>query len=142
MDRSYWEQRKEQQTTRDIQPIAGTTTATTTPPSTTTTRPVAAPTNVQAVSGGASGNPLAESVRNSIGMFVKRLREVSSSGASVATDPVVLSLYQNLTAMQPQLLKQIDELQQQKGEGGTNEQTVMYVCIVGVSSFCCCSKAD
>ena len=55
-------------------------------------------------------------------MFVKRLHEVNANGASIATDPVVLSLYQNLTAMQPQLLKQIDDIQQQKGscrcEGG------------------------
>ncbi len=62
-----------------------------------------------------SGSPLAESVRNTIFMFVKRLHEVHSSGAGIATDAVVLSLYQNLTAMQPQLLKQIDEIQQQKG---------------------------
>lgn len=58
---------------------------------------------------------MAESIRNSIAMFVKRLHEVNSSGTSIATDPVVLSLYQNLTAMQPQLLKQIDDIQQQKG---------------------------
>lgn len=70
-------------------------------------------------------SPLAESIRNSIAMFVKRLHEVNSSGASIATDPVVLSLYQNLTAMQPQLLKQVDELQQQKGMYGVG---VMYVC--------------
>lgn len=74
-----------------------------------------APTVVQPVSAGASGSPLAESIRNSIAMFVKRLHEVNSSGTSVATDPVILSLYQNLTAMQPQLLKQIDDIQQQKG---------------------------
>jgi len=61
-----------------------------------------------------SSNMLAESVQNSIDMFMKRLHEVSSKGGSIATDPVVLSLYQNLTAMQPQLLKQIDDIQQQR----------------------------
>lgn len=69
-----------------------------------------------AVVAGPSGSPLAESIRNSIDMFVKRLHEVNSSGGSIATDPVVLSLYQNLTAMQPQLLKQVDDIQQQKGK--------------------------
>ena len=49
-------------------------------------------------------------------MFVKRLHEVNTTGGSIAADPVVLSLYQNLTAMQPQLLKQIDDIQQQKGD--------------------------
>ena len=63
---------------------------------------------------GPTGNLLAESIQNSIGMFVKRLHEVSGNGGSIATDPVVLSLYQNLTAMQPQLLKLIDDVQQQK----------------------------
>lgn len=63
---------------------------------------------------GPTGSLLAESVHNSIAMFVKRLHEVNSNGGSIATDPVVLSLYQNLTAMQPQLLKLIDDVQQQK----------------------------
>lgn len=45
---------------------------------------------------------------------MKRLHEVNGSGGSIATDPVVLSLYQNLTAMQPQLLKLIDDVQQEK----------------------------
>lgn len=70
----------------------------------------------QAPTAGGPGNTLAESISKSIDMFVKRLHEVNSNGASIATDPVVLSLYQNLTAMQPQLLKQIDDLQQQKGK--------------------------
>ena len=59
---------------------------------------------------------MADSIHNTIQMFMKRLHEVSSSGGSIAADPVVLSLYQNLTAMQPQLLKQIDDIQQQKGK--------------------------
>ena len=63
-----------------------------------------------------AASTLAEGIANSIDMFVKRLHQVNSGGGSIATDPVVLSLYQNLTAMQPQLLKQIDDLQQQKGE--------------------------
>lgn len=69
----------------------------------------------QAPTASGAGSTLAESISNSIHMFVKRLHQVNSNGASIATDPVVLSLYQNLTAMQPQLLKQIDDLQQQKG---------------------------
>lgn len=48
-------------------------------------------------------------------MFIQRMHEVSGAGGSVATDPVVLSLYQNLNALQPQLLQQIDEVQQKKG---------------------------
>ena len=48
-------------------------------------------------------------------MFVQRMHEVSGAGGSIATDPVVLSLYQNLNALQPQLLQQIDEVQQKKG---------------------------
>lgn len=64
---------------------------------------------------GSTGSPLAESVRKTIEMFIQRMHQVSSAGGSVATDPVVLSLYQNLNAMQPQLLKQIDEVQQKKG---------------------------
>ncbi len=63
-----------------------------------------------------TSNLLAESIQNSINMFVKRLHELNNKGGSIATDPVVLSLYQNLTAMQPQLLKQIDDMQLQKGE--------------------------
>lgn len=33
----------------------------------------------------------------------------------MATDQVVLMLYQNLNAMQPQLLKEVDDVQQKKG---------------------------
>ena len=68
------------------------------------------------ISEGPSGSHLAESVRKTVEMFVQRLHEVSSAGGSVATDPVVLSHYQNLTALQPQLLKQIDDMQQKKSE--------------------------
>lgn len=68
------------------------------------------------ISNGLSGSPLAESVRKTVEMFVQRLQEVSSAGGSVATDPVVLTHYQNLSALQPQLLKQIDHIQQKKGE--------------------------
>ena len=63
------------------------------------------------------GSPLAESVRKTIELFLQRLHEVNAAGGSVATDPIVLSLYQNLNALQPQLLKQIDDIQQQKGGG-------------------------
>ncbi len=70
---------------------------------------------------GVTGNPLAESVRKTIDMFMKRLNDVNVGGGSIATDPVVLSLYQNLTAMQPQLLQQIDQVQQQKGATKHND---------------------
>lgn len=73
------------------------------------------PPTTQTAEGAGGGSPLADSISNTIQMFVKRLHQVNSSGASIAADPVVLSLYQNLTAMQPQLLKQIDDIQQQKG---------------------------
>lgn len=62
-----------------------------------------------------AGTTLAESVRKTIEQFVQRMQEVSAAGGSVAADPVVLSLFQNLNAMQPQLLTQIDEVQQKKG---------------------------
>ena len=58
---------------------------------------------------------MAETVRKTIEMFLQRMHEVSGAGGSIATDPVVLSLYQNLNALQPQLLQQIDEVQQKKG---------------------------
>ena len=60
-------------------------------------------------------SPLADSVHKTVEMFLARLQEVNSMGGSVATDPVILSHYQNLTALQPQLLKQIDDVQQKKG---------------------------
>ena len=69
-------------------------------------------------------------MRKTVEMFVQRLHEVSSSGGSVATDPVVLSHYQNLSALQPLLLKQIDDVQQKKGEPRT-----MYIV------YCWCSKS-
>ena len=65
---------------------------------------------------GASGSPLAETVRKTVEMFLQRMHEVNNSGRSIATDPVVLSLYQNLNALQPQLLQQIDEVQQKKSK--------------------------
>lgn len=49
-------------------------------------------------------------------LFLSRLHEVNSAGRSVATDPIILSHYQNLTALQPQLLKLIDDVQQKKGQ--------------------------
>lgn len=67
------------------------------------------------LSQGPSGSPLAETVRKTIEMFLQRMHEVSGAGGSIATDPVVLSLYQNLNALQPQLLQQIDDVQQKKG---------------------------
>ncbi len=74
------------------------------------------PTQAMVLSEGVSGSPLAESVRKTVEMFMARLQEVNSLGGSVATDPVILSHYQNLTALQPQLLKQIDDVQQKKSE--------------------------
>ncbi len=68
------------------------------------------------LSEGGTTSPLAESVRKTVEMFIQRMQQVSAAGGSVATDPVVLSMYQNLNAMQPQLLKQIDDVQQMKGE--------------------------
>ena len=54
--------------------------------------------------------------------FVAQLRAVGSAGGSVAADPVILSLYQTLNALHPQLLKQVDDVQQQKGEKEGNRQ--------------------
>ena len=65
---------------------------------------------------GSSGSPLAETVRKTVELFLQRMHEVNNAGRSIATDPVILSLYQNLNALQPQLLQQIDEVQQKKGE--------------------------
>ena len=73
------------------------------------------PPQAVALSEGAKGNPLADSVRKTIELFLQRLQTVGSTGGSVATDPIVLSLYQNLNALQPQLLKQIDDIQQERG---------------------------
>jgi len=74
--------------------------------------PTPTPTQAVALTAGTAGNPLAESVRKTIELFVQRLQEVNAAGGSVATDPVVLSLYENLNALQPQLLKQMDDIQQ------------------------------
>ena len=76
----------------------------------------APPPQVMALSKGVETTPLADSVRKTLELFVQRMQEISAAGGSVATDPIVLSMYQNLNAMQPQLLKQIDEVQQRKGE--------------------------
>jgi growth factor-regulated tyrosine kinase substrate len=46
--------------------------------------------------------------------FVRQMQQVSSAGGSIAADPIILSLYQTLSALHPQLLKQIDDVQQQK----------------------------
>ena len=73
---------------------------------------------VAPVSGGppqSSGSPLADTVRSTVEQFVQQLRAVSGAGGSVAADPIVLSLYQTLNALHPQLLKQIDDIQQRKG---------------------------
>ena len=43
------------------------------------------------------------------------MQEINGQGLSIATDRVVLSMHQDLTAMHVQLLKQIDEAQQKKG---------------------------
>jgi len=69
-----------------------------------------------AVANGVARNTLADSVGKTVELFVARLQEVNAAGGNVATDPVILSHYQNLTALQPQLLKQIDEIQQKKGQ--------------------------
>jgi growth factor-regulated tyrosine kinase substrate len=72
---------------------------------------------VAPVSGGppqSSGSPLADTVRSTVEQFVQQLRAVSGAGGSVAADPIVLSLYQTLNALHPQLLKQIDDIQQRK----------------------------
>ncbi len=57
-------------------------------------------------------------MRKTVEMFVERMQQVNAAGGSVAADPVVLSMYQNLNAMQPQLLRQVDEVQQRKGGRG------------------------
>ena len=62
-----------------------------------------------------SGSPLADTIQSTVEQFVRQLQQISCTGGSVAADPVVLSLYQTLNALHPQLLKQIDDVQQQKG---------------------------
>ena len=54
------------------------------------------------------------------------LPQVSATGKSVATDAAVLSMYQSLNAMQPQLLSQIDTIQQKKGEGGRGKRRSLH----------------
>ena len=66
--------------------------------------------------GSATGSALPDAVRSTVEQFVHQLRTVSGAGGGVATDPVILSLYQTLNALHPQLLKQIDDIQQQKSE--------------------------
>lgn len=62
-----------------------------------------------------SGSPLADTVRSTVEQFIQQLRAVGAAGGSVAADPVILSLYTTLNALHPQLLKQIDDVQQHKG---------------------------
>ncbi|CAI7990509.1 Hepatocyte growth factor-regulated tyrosine kinase substrate [Geodia barretti] len=100
LDRGYWERKKEQQSGGGVAP-----------------QPQPGVVTVTPVSGGqpqSSGSPLADTVQSTVEQFVQQLRAVSGAGGSVAADPIVLSLYQTLNALHPQLLKQIDAIQQQK----------------------------
>ena len=47
------------------------------------------------------------------------MHEVNNKGRSIATDPAILSMHQDLTAMHLQLLQQIDETQEKKGKRHT-----------------------
>lgn len=47
--------------------------------------------------------------------FTQRMQHVTSRGGSIATDPAILSMHQDLTAMHLQLLQQIDDTQEKKG---------------------------
>eukprot|EP00731_Ephydatia_muelleri_P028586 Em0020g230a len=106
LDRSYWEQRRMQQG-------SATTAAAAAAP---VQEPVAMMTTAAPEAQGTGS--LTETVRKTTEQFVQRLQQVSAAGGSVATDQVVLMLYQNLNALQPQLLKETDDIQQKKVRNG------------------------
>lgn len=60
--------------------------------------------------------PLCKTLRQLVEHFTQRMHEVNSKGRSIATDPAILSMHQDLTAMNLQLLQQIDETQEKKAE--------------------------
>ena len=48
------------------------------------------------------------------------MQDVQSKGISVATDPAILSMHQDLTAMHLKLLEQLDEAQEHHGNHGNS----------------------
>ena len=58
---------------------------------------------------------LSATLRQLMDQFTQRMQHVTSRGGSVATDPAILSMHQDLTAMHLQLLQQIDDTQEKKG---------------------------
>ena len=107
LDRGYWERRRDQQSSGGaaggvVQP----------PP---TVVPTTSAGGAPGPSTSRTGSPLANAVRSTVEQFVKQMQQVSAAGGSVATDPITLSRYQTLNALHPQLLKQIDDVQHQKG---------------------------
>ena len=85
------------------------------------------------VNDGVTTSPLASTVHSTVQQFVKQMQEVSTAGGSVAADPIILSLYQTLNALHPQLLKQIDDVQQQKGV------YMIYTVLCCVCDMCVCT---
>lgn len=104
LDRGYWERRKDQQSSATGPP----------PQQVLSEAPVPGGPPPPPLSSSISGSPLADTVRTTVEQFVAHLKAVNGAGGSVAADPVILSLYQTLNALHPQLLKQIDDVQQQK----------------------------
>ena len=47
--------------------------------------------------------------------FSQRMQEIQNKGGSIATDPAILSMHQDLTAMHLKLLEQVDEAQESHG---------------------------
>lgn len=102
LDRNYWEQRKKQQgdavsvqPSSDIGP----------PPVAASLTPV-----------GRQDIPIISSIKNTLDMFVKRMQEVNAAGRSIATDISVQSMFQTLTAMHPQLLRELERLDEEKAK--------------------------
>lgn len=60
--------------------------------------------------------PLCATLHRLIDQFNQRMQSISDKGLSIATDQAVLSMHQDLTALHMQLLQQIDETQEKKGE--------------------------
>ncbi len=61
------------------------------------------------------GVPLCTTLRTLIDKFTERMHSINSNGVSIATDTAVLTLHQDLTAMNIQLLKLTDDTQDKKG---------------------------
>nr|XP_006814774.1 PREDICTED: hepatocyte growth factor-regulated tyrosine kinase substrate-like isoform X2 [Saccoglossus kowalevskii] len=118
LNRSYWEQKHDEQKTAPSAPTSAEITPATAPPMSGSSQTQPAYSSSGKVSEYPSDNgeheQFLQTLSTNIDVFVNRMKSDSQRGRSIANDTSVQGLFQTITTMNPELLKIVDDLEDKR----------------------------